>query len=94
MATRSIIKGLIHQYFDLMDKAKELTAETSERWQELVSEVEAERKAAKDTERTVSSSIVSEAGQHAAGSPPEQSAPPAEAPDEPPAQHPDAGGQA
>ncbi len=45
MPTRTILKALIHQYFDLMDRVKELSAETSEHWQDLVAEVEAERKA-------------------------------------------------
>lgn len=48
MPTRTILKALIHQYFDLMDRVKELTAETSEHWQDLVAEVEAERKAGQE----------------------------------------------
>jgi hypothetical protein len=43
---RPVAKTLIHKYLDMADRLKEMGAETSEQWQDLLAEVHAEREAA------------------------------------------------
>lgn len=40
---RPVAKALIHKYFDAADKLQEASAESRERWRDLLAEVRAER---------------------------------------------------
>jgi hypothetical protein len=42
-ASRPALKALMHGYLDLADKVKEMSAETKERWSDLIAEVQTER---------------------------------------------------
>jgi hypothetical protein len=41
--SRPLAKALLHKYFDMVEKFKELGAEKQEEWRDLVAEVRAER---------------------------------------------------
>lgn len=41
--SRPLAKSLLHKYFDMADRFKEIGSETQEQWRDLLAEVQAER---------------------------------------------------